>query len=393
MPEDTRILLLSAYEAVSHQQWRSRLFELFPTARWTALGLPARHFAWRVRGNSLTWAFNHRQELTDNYELLIVTSLCDLSALRGFVPELAALPTLVYFHENQFAYPDNTEADDARRAGRQAHNLLNMQLTSIYTALCADMIAFNSDWNRRSFLSGARQLLDRLPDHVPCGLTEHLQQRSQVLPVPLADSLFNSHASTGAPAINQQRLSGDALNIVWNHRHEYDKGPELLLGIMQELIERGVCFRLHLLGQRFRQQPAAFATLRQLLSDHYQSQGIEPGIDNHIEDRNAYLQVLQHGDIVLSTARHDFQGLSVLEACALGCTPLVPDALAYPEYLPAQCRYPVIADSISAQAQAAADCLQKMLPDIRANRPNVSHLSVGALGAAWNEAISSLLKP
>jgi glycosyltransferase involved in cell wall biosynthesis len=388
MPEDTRILLLSAYDAVSHQQWRSSLRELLPTAHWTMLSLPARHFAWRARGNSLTWAFNHRRELTDNYELLIATSLTDLSALRGFVPELANIPTLVYFHENQFAYPDN-----ANPADYQAQNLLNIQLTSIYTALCADHIAFNSDWNRRSFLAGARLLLHKLPDHVPCGLIDQLEQHSQVLPVPLPDSLFGTLAWSAPKETWQEQSASDVITIVWNHRHEYDKGPELLLAIVQELAWRRVRFRLHLLGQRFRNQPATFKSLSAVLSDHYDSLGIEPGIDTHIEDRHDYHQLLRHCDVVLSTARHDFQGLSVLEACALGCTPLVPDALAYPEYFPSHCRYPVTSDDPVRQARAAADCLLNLLPDLPAKRPDVSQLSASALAGAWHNALNSLLKP
>lgn len=388
MPEDTRILLLSAYDAASHQQWRSSLRDLFPMAHWTELSLPARHFAWRARGNSLTWAFNHRRELTDNYALLIATSMTDLSALRGFVPALANIPTLVYFHENQFAYPDNTGQPEY-----QAHNLLNLQLTSIYTALCADRIAFNSDWNRRSFLAGARHLLDRLPDHVPHGLTELIEQRSLVLPVPLPDTLFE-RISMAEPCKNvPQGASDDTVNIVWNHRHEYDKGPELLLAIMQELIRRGLRFRLHLLGQRFRQQPAAFAALRDLLADYYDSRDIEPGTDEHIKNRHDYHQLLRNCDIVLSTARHDFQGLSVLEACALGCTPLVPDALAYPEYFPDHCRFPADSANPAMQAQVAADCLQNLLTDLSANRPDVSHLSAGALANAWHETLNGLLRP
>ncbi|MDO9476987.1 MAG: DUF3524 domain-containing protein, partial [Pseudohongiella sp.] len=131
---DRRILLLSAYDAGSHQQWRQILCDMFPHYHWTCLSLPARHFSWRVRGNSLSWAFNHRRELTDNYDLVIATSLTDLASLRGFVPELARIPTLVYFHENQFAYP----------ATAQQHASIEPAMVNLYSALCADHVAFNS---------------------------------------------------------------------------------------------------------------------------------------------------------------------------------------------------------------------------------------------------------
>lgn len=387
MPQATRILLLSAYDAVSHQHWRRALYELFPDAHWNTLSLPARHFSWRVRGNSLSWAFNHRQELTDNYELLIATSLTDLSALRGFVPQLASIPTLVYFHENQFAYPDN-----AKQTEYQPQNLLNMQLTSIYTALCADRIAFNSDWNRRSFLDGARRLLARLPDHVPRGLIDHIEHHSLVLPVPLPDSLFPQQTSVQSSRTRPKRRTDGVINIVWNHRHEYDKGPGLLLAIVQELTNRDFRFRLHLLGQRFRHQPADFKTLRGVLAEYYARQEIEPGIDKHIEDRHQYLHLLSDCDFVLSTAQHDFQGLSVLEACAAGCMPIVPDALAYPEYFPSYCRYAVVSDAQALQARAAADCLQALLSDLDSRHPEVNHLSAAALSIDWRNTFSALIR-
>jgi len=195
-----RILLLSAYDAHSHQQWRQTLCDMFPDDHWTCLSLPARHFAWRVRGNSLSWAFNHRQTLTDNYDLLIVTSLTDLSSLRGFVPELARLPTLVYFHENQFGYPSNRPSNQSssqppKQPDNQQSNEVGAQMLSIYTALCADHIAFNSEWNRRSFFAGVDTLLKKLPDHVPVGLSQQLQSNSSVLAVPLPDRLYIANTS------------------------------------------------------------------------------------------------------------------------------------------------------------------------------------------------------
>ena len=97
-----RILLLSAYDADSHVYWRKGLVEHLDEHEWTVLSLPGRYFSWRMRGNSLSWAFEQRELLSQAYDLVVATSMTDLSALRGFVPSLAQIPTLVYFHENQF---------------------------------------------------------------------------------------------------------------------------------------------------------------------------------------------------------------------------------------------------------------------------------------------------
>ncbi|MDC0414664.1 DUF3524 domain-containing protein, partial [Gammaproteobacteria bacterium] len=105
-----KILLLSAYDAMSHTIWRRRLAAMFPEHEWTQLALPPRHFNWRIRGNSLQWALNEQDALTQDYDLLIATSMVDLASLRGFVPSLSKIPTLLYFHENQFVYPEgNTQ--------------------------------------------------------------------------------------------------------------------------------------------------------------------------------------------------------------------------------------------------------------------------------------------
>ena len=341
--------MLSAYDAASHQLWRQSLLTMFPDIDWTVLTLPPRNFAWRIRGNSLSWAFNHRGLLTDNYDFLLATSMVDLSALRGFVPELARLPTVVYFHENQFAYPISE---------RQLVSV-EPQILNLYTALCADKLVFNSDWNRQSFLNGVRRLLKKMPDHVPANLLEELQQ-AQVIPVPLADELFDN-VTHRAKNSNDQNI----LDIVWNHRWEYDKGPALLLTIVDALIAAGVRFRLHLLGERFRRSPAEFTEISAKLAHYYEQLNITPGHSGYLPQRSDYERLLRAADVVLSTADHDFQGLSLLEAIACGCTPLAPARLVYPEYLSADFLYSDSADNTVAAASALA-ALQTLAEDKRA---------------------------
>lgn len=263
-----RALLLSAYDAYSHRQWHTTVTAMFPDIEWTRLTLPPRHFRWRLRGNSLSWAFKHHAQLTDNHDFLLCTSMTDLSALRGFVPELARLPTAVYFHENQFAYPERSEPLDG----------VEPRILNLYTALCADELIFNSHYNHRSFLDGVTALLRKLPDAVPEGLVKKLEQAS-IIPVPLPDALYARKPD--------DRDAGRPLTLVWNHRWEYDKGPGRLLSLVRRLVDARLPFRLHLVGQQFRQQPPAFGTLTRLLDGHYRDHGLEPGWCGFIEDRNS----------------------------------------------------------------------------------------------------------
>lgn len=375
-----KALLLSAYDAQSHGVWRKNLKAMFPNIQWVELLLPARYFPWRVRGNSLSWAFNHREVLTDNYDLLLSTSMTDLSALRGFVPQICSIPSIVYFHENQFAYPSNP--DPLVRP----MNMVEPQILSLYTALCADAVVFNSEYNRRSFLDGAGALLKKLPDHVPEGLLRCIEQ-ARVIPVPLSEALFN-----GTPTAKDSQV----LEIVWNHRWEYDKGPQLLLAIVQELIARALPFRLHLLGQRFRTAPPEFAQLQTLLEGHYARSGIAAGRSGFVAHLEDYHQCLRGADVVLSTAVHDFQGLSLLEACALGCSPLAPRRLVYPEYLPAQCLFEDCAD-LHSTSLGAADILQEWAGLKRAGlalpSPSLDQFRQDSLQGKYQSLFTSLTAP
>ena len=164
MREPVKALLLSAYDAHSHRRWRRGLVTAFPDWDWTVLALPPRNFSWRVRGNSLSWAFSERHTLEQSCDVIIATSMTDLSALKGMVPSLAMTPSLVYCHENQFAYPHQPE--------REPRN--EPRITGLYAMLAADRVLFNSEYNRTSLLDGARALLAQMPDAVPHGVLDQL---------------------------------------------------------------------------------------------------------------------------------------------------------------------------------------------------------------------------
>ncbi len=404
-----KVLLLSAYDAVSHQYWRNALKEQFSQWQWTQLALPARHFSWRVRGNSLSWGLGHREVLERGYDLVIATSMTDLATLRGLVPALSQIPTMVYFHENQFAYPVS---------GREKHSTVELQMLNIYTALAADRVLFNSHYNRKTFLDGAASLLRRLPDQVPRNVMTMLESCSAVLPVPLnLHSAFRGKNNAKEVMINDE-LDGDVLResdpdqgeyrsnnpgntsnnkqrmgacftLLWNHRWEYDKAPERCVLILMELCRRQLPFRVHLLGQRFRELPVELDTLKSVLGDRL-------GYCGYLESREKYHQVLSESDAVLSTALHDFQGLSVLEAVLAGAVPVVPDRLAYVELFAKEFRYPSYEKDAEQEIAGVVDHIERLIrlheKGESVSPPSVHNLTWERMRSQYQNEFSALMR-
>ncbi len=122
-------------------------------------------------------------------------------------------------------------------------------------------------------------------------------------------------------------LAGEGPLIVWNQRWEYDKRPDRFFALLQRLHAAGVPFRLAAAGQNFRNVPAEFDAARALLADRIAHWGFLPS-------RQAYAALLRQADLVVSTADHEFFGISILEAICAGAFPLLPNRLSYPELIP-----------------------------------------------------------
>ena len=350
-----KILLLSAYDAESHKLWRQRLASLLPQFQWVHLSLPPRNFTWKIRGNSLLWAQSERELLEQHYDLLLATSMVDLASLRGFIPSLSSIPSIVYFHENQFEYPI-----DNKRKERKFIDNIEPKLVPIYSALCADKILFNSNFNRDSFLKGVRKLFRNLPDKIPETTYEKLH-KSTVLAVPIGQqeilNFLAKHQQEQANETSRNQLTSDELKVVWNHRWEYDKGPSLLLEVLRILVKRQLPIVLQLAGEEFRHSPMEFKEIRTLISKQARYSKFQSIQCGYVEDQSTYYRLLCSTDVVLSTALHDFQGLAIQEASLAGCTPLVPNDLSYPEYFPTAFRY----HRCEQDTQSAANIITRLL--------------------------------
>lgn len=307
-----KVLLLSAYHAASHTYWCDGLMAAFPEIDWTLKTQPARHFSWRLRASGWLWALADDPDFKQRYDLVIATSLVDLSTLKARCPALRDVPVWIYCHENQFAYPLSDRQQASHQTDWQFQNIVNL--------LSADWISFNTRYNRDTFFDGATKLLKRFPEPLPGKPLQRLKRLSDVLPVPLTDELASLRDQPKEPDL-----------IVWNHRWEWDKQPDRFLNALVRLKQAGVGFRLAMLGFGGG-RTAEFDDQREALGERVMHWGEA--------SKDTYRDWIGRAGIGVSTAIHDFQGLSMLELAQAGATVVVPNRLAYPECLPGASFYP-----------------------------------------------------
>ncbi|MEC8444059.1 MAG: DUF3524 domain-containing protein [Pseudomonadota bacterium] len=364
------VWLLSAYRSDSHASWADWLTRQ-DSVTWQCLELPGRHFRWRIRGNPLSWLDTIPELLQSGIpDRILATSMVDISTLKGLHPALSTVPVSLYFHENQFAYPQ----------GQGQHSSIDPQMVQLYGALAADECLFNSQFNLDSMLAGVSSLLARLPDEVPASVVERIAAKSRVLPVPV-ESVSVKNASVKSPALEERppQAHPQAPVILWNHRWEYDKRPDRFVQMLEHLEQQQVPFRLALLGPRAENRSSKTSktsTQKKRLADtraHDLVQSALASIRARYADRIAvdgrvsrddYVAWLRQSSVVFGCADHEFQGVSLIEATSAGAIPVVPDALCYPEQYPADCRYPPGDMSAAADAVALALAGNIAAPDI-----------------------------
>ena len=276
------------------------------------LGLSGRQWRWRMRDGARQLALRaaERPRVPD---VLLASDYLDVPGFYGFLPgEWSDAPLVLYFHENQLTYPraPGRPPPDPERDRHFAY-------THVLSCLRAERVVFNSRFHRDEFRGAAREFLRRLPRDAPRAAFERRLDASTVIGpgVELDRIPLGPGGSPGAP-----------LAVSFPHRWEHDKDPLTFLSACRAVLERGLELELHLAGERFGELPPGVADALAALGPRIARDGFHPDFDD-------YARSLGEADLVVSTARHEFYGIAVLEALAAGCAPLLPDRLSYPELL------------------------------------------------------------
>jgi len=315
-----RVLALEPWFGGSHRQFLEGLAR-HSRHEIQVLGMADRYWKWRMQGGAVTLASKARDLVEEGFrpDVLFATSMVNLPAFLALTRDLfAETPVLLYFHENQLTYPirPGTERD------------YTYAYINYLSALSADRVVFNSTFHYEEFFDALPALLRRFPDYTHLRTAQRVREKSEVLHLGLNLAALDENAPV------QKKLSGPPI-VLWNQRWEHDKDPDAFFRVMNRLDDAGAEFRLILAGERFEHQPAEFERAFSRYAERILHYG-------YADDLAEYAKLLHRADIVVSTSKHEFFGVAILEAIHCGCHPLLPRRLTYPELIPERLHQPLL---------------------------------------------------
>jgi len=301
-----RVLAIEPYYGGSHQAFLDGWIR-HSRHHWDIISLPAHSWKWRMRHAAIhaSEQIQQRMKTGKSWDLVFCSDMLNLVELKGLHPALfATLPTVLYFHENQLTYPSQTPRE-------WDHHFV---FTNFMSAIAADHVWWNSHFNKNEFLGNVGAFLSRMPDYQPNHLVTTIYPKSEVQYPPVELTNLDRNPSSDLPL------------ICWAARWEFDKNPQLFFDAIRILQGQGRGFRISVIGESFDHSPPVFAQARKEFTDIIHRWGFQPS-------RNDYWKSLSESDFFVSTAIHEFFGITAVEAIGCGCFPVLPQSLAYPEVL------------------------------------------------------------
>ncbi len=345
-----QIWLVSPYHAGSHKAWAEG-YARHSRHTVTLLTMAGRFWKWRMQGGAIELAAHARRLLASGPppDLILATDMLNVPAWLGLLRNVlpGRVPVVLYMHENQLTYP--------WRPGEGRD--LTYAMINWLSQLAADRVIFNSRYHHDAWFDELPRLLKHYPDYNHLSLVAQVKARSCVLPVgidarAIQESAFGARTATSP---HSHIPSSPHPFILWNQRWEHDKRPDRFFDLLYRLRAEGVPFRLAVAGENFRTVPQEFDEARTRLADVIEHWGFAT-------TRADYLRLLAQADLVISTAEHEFFGISVLEAMAAGAFPLLPNRLSYPELIPVSHHSACLYDDEEALFVKAREWLQYYRP-------------------------------
>jgi len=300
----SRVLAVEPFYGGSHRAFLDGLIE---NSRHEFMPVTHPHcfWKWRMRGAAMTLA-EKAKGLDFKPDLIIASDMLSLAEFKALYRR--EVPAILYMHENQVSYP--TPASD--------HRDIHFGFTNLTSMLAAEVVVWNSNFHMESFFEALPAFIATMPDQRPARLEDRIREKSTIIP-PGVDL----EAIDRAPI---ERDGGDPI-ILWNHRWEFDKRPEVFFQAVAELEGKGVDFRLAILGENFQVKPKAFLEAKEKFGDRIVRFGF-------VEDRDEYVRWLRRSSVSVSVAGQENFGIAAVEAAYAGAAPLWPDRLSYPELIP-----------------------------------------------------------
>jgi glycosyltransferase involved in cell wall biosynthesis len=259
---------------------------------------------WRLNYEKSALFYFSKIKNIENYDLIIASSLVDVSVLKGFYKTFPKV--IIYWHENQFEYP-NKKSD-------------YLGLKDLHNFITADVNIFNSSFHKNDFFTKAKKEINKF----------NLFDLETIL----GDKYFSSPVIY--PGFDMKNVDLSNVNpqikthipiILWNHRWSKDKDYFMFFSMMRYLKKRDYKFKLNIFGEATLIGNKDFEYFKEQMGDYINKFG-------YLESKFEYYKEVLNSDIVISTAIEENFGISMVESMYMGLTPVLPNRLSYPELIP-----------------------------------------------------------
>ena len=159
--------------------------------RWTLLKLPPRRMERRLSAAANWFAEQLCQHFSGHIDVLFTSEAMNLESLVRLVPDLAARPSVVYFHDNHLPEVNSTL--------HGPFDLINLNTASVATE-----VWFNSNYHLQTFLERGSALVARLPELADRSPMPAIAAKARLFPPPM-DLSFVSRNSIGAKVTRDPR--------------------------------------------------------------------------------------------------------------------------------------------------------------------------------------------